>query len=180
MKICSKCNQEKIYSEFPTSKREKSGVSYECKSCRHLYYLKNREKFIRASRENRVKNRERILEYKKKYTERNRERIAKYQKKYREENRESKIAHYYLSKYGLTPEQRADMFQKQEGKCAICRNPFQNALYTHVDHDHKTGKVRGMLCYSCNLLIGFAREDESVLLAAINYIKEHIRKEFWE
>lgn len=173
MKVCSKCNQEKPYSEFPTSKRERGGVSYECKSCRHLYYLKNREKFIQASRDNRVKNREKILVYKKEYAQRNRERIMKYQEEYRHKTRDNRINQYYLYKYGLTPQQREDLFQKQKGKCAICGTGFQTIASAHVDHDHETGKVRGLLCNSCNLLIGFAKENEFVLSAAISYLRIH-------
>jgi hypothetical protein len=74
-----------------------------------------------------------------------------------------------LRKYGLTPEQYAAL-----GKtCHICgtekdtRKGFQLA----VDHDHETGKVRGLLCSSCNCGIGYFKHDERLLAAAIEYLK---------
>ena len=105
------------------------------------------------------------------------EKLAK-NKAWMEKNREYR-KEYSRSKqlprtYGITVEQYNVIFEAQEGCCAICKvhqSKFQKRLY--VDHNHETGKVRALLCVNCNMLIGHAREDVSVLGKAINYLKEH-------
>lgn len=79
-------------------------------------------------------------------------------------------------KYGLTPQQYEDMLHKQGGLCACCGKPPGHAQtkpsvrYLAVDHCHRTGRVRGLLCVPCNLIIGNACEDDAVLRAAISYL----------
>lgn len=66
------------------------------------------------------------------------------------------------------------MFSEQRGLCAICEAGLE--FFTrrlHVDHDHVTGKVRGLLCRSCNLAIGFAKENRRRILQMINYLDRH-------
>ena len=58
-------------------------------------------------------------------------------------------ARYLLKTYGIAVEQYELMLEQQAGRCAICRNKPQKRRL-HVDHDHKTGKIRGLLCLRCN------------------------------
>jgi len=61
-----------------------------------------------------------------------------------------------MKKYGLTPKDYDVMYEKQKGCCDICRrhqSEFKNRLA--VDHDHETGKIRGLLCMVCNTHLGF-------------------------
>lgn len=79
-----------------------------------------------------------------------------------------------LKKYGLTVEQYEGMVALQEGKCAICRKTptgdgFKGAL--HVDHNHATGRVRKLLCFNCNLMVGNAKESPEILRAAATYME---------
>ncbi len=76
-----------------------------------------------------------------------------------------------LRKYGLTVVEFDRMYQIQQGCCAICKR-HQTAVgkILEVDHDHKTGKVRGLLCRSCNLTIGYVKEDTTTLQSAISYL----------
>ncbi|KKN26953.1 hypothetical protein LCGC14_0869490 [marine sediment metagenome] len=65
------------------------------------------------------------------------------------------------------------MFSTQNGECAICgthSSELDQAL--SVDHDHSTGKVRGLLCNSCNLMLGLVKDDISTLLAAIDHLRK--------
>lgn len=64
--------------------------------------------------------------------------------------------------YGITPEQWDDLFQSQDGKCASCGDvpPEDAKRRFHVDHDHSTGAVRGILCHSCNVALGYLKEDQ--------------------
>jgi len=79
--------------------------------------------------------------------------------------------HQNLRKYDLTPEEFRELAEKQNGRCAIC---FESAPLV-VDHSHETGQVRGLLCGKCNSTIGYARDNITILEAAINYIKESKR-----
>lgn len=71
--------------------------------------------------------------------------------------------------YGLTVEQHAEILKAQDGKCKICNElPKTKSLF--VDHCHKTGKVRGLLCVYCNSLLGMAKDSPTILQNAINYL----------
>ncbi len=60
------------------------------------------------------------------------------------------------------------LFLNQNGGCAICGQPQERRL--HVDHDHKTGRIRGLLCGSCNRAIGLLKESVASLASAIGYL----------
>ena len=74
--------------------------------------------------------------------------------------------------YGLTPDQFQEMYEKQNGICAICggTNPMGDLC---VDHNHQTGQVRDLLCRACNLMIGNARESQTLLSKAAAYLQSH-------
>jgi hypothetical protein len=72
-----------------------------------------------------------------------------------------------LKKYNLTIEAYDLLSESQQGLCKICN--LMKKL--HVDHDHKTGKVRGLLCGSCNRAIGLLQENLKVFIAAMEYLK---------
>lgn len=74
--------------------------------------------------------------------------------------------------YGITAAQRKAMILAQDNRCAICSNELpKDTRHVHTDHDHVTGKVRGILCAACNILLGRAKDDEAILLAAIRYLR---------
>jgi hypothetical protein len=74
-------------------------------------------------------------------------------------------------KYGITIEIEDELMKSQSSCCAICLDPFTNTKHRHVDHDHRTGAVRGLLCKKCNLGIGYFDDDGSKLEAAIEYLR---------
>jgi Recombination endonuclease VII len=78
----------------------------------------------------------------------------------------------YLRKtYGITEAQYNELLAYQGGCCAICRKPPKGRRLA-VDHDHKTGKVRGLLCYFCNSrFLGRGRESAAMHLAAAEYLE---------
>jgi hypothetical protein len=79
--------------------------------------------------------------------------------------------------YGVSPEQFAEMLDEQGRACAICGSTdWPGGAKTnapHVDHDHETGAVRGLLCGSCNKGLGFFQDDPERLLAASRYLERH-------
>lgn len=74
--------------------------------------------------------------------------------------------------YGITLEEKERMVASQGGKCAICDASESQDGKWHLDHDHKTGLVRGALCMLCNLMLGKARDDSKILRAAAAYLDE--------
>jgi hypothetical protein len=62
------------------------------------------------------------------------------------------------------------MFKSQSGLCGICSNPLNSISESHVDHDHSTGSVRGLLCRECNTGLGKFKDDTSLLFKAIAYL----------
>lgn len=100
--------------------------------------------------------------------------------------------HYGLRRnYSLTLTEYAQMFAEQDGVCAVCKKPETAKLPGRkktkdtqkvvrdlsVDHDHKTGAVRGLLCNQCNHMLGAVNDDESVLLSAVEYLRLHRSKQ---
>lgn len=75
-------------------------------------------------------------------------------------------------RFGISLDEYNDIFSKQEGRCAICgRHQSEFDIAFDVDHDHKTGKVRGLLCRYCNTSLGHFKDDTSILQKAIDYLK---------
>ena len=80
--------------------------------------------------------------------------------------------------FGISMHEYGKMLLAQDGKCAICkcdetskRNGVVRALA--VDHDHRNGKIRGLLCNDCNQSLGKFKDDREVLLAAVRYLDKH-------
>ena len=77
-------------------------------------------------------------------------------------------------KYGWTVDDFQTQLEAQGGACAICRDTVPGGHnYWHVDHDHSTGKVRGILCHNCNLGVGNAADDPKRLRAMARYLRAH-------
>lgn len=101
---------------------------------------------------------------------------------YHRANREANRNHYrdrdFRKNYGIGFAEYQAMLVAQRGVCAVCEKPetkIQNGTIQllSVDHDHKTGAVRGLLCSNCNLAIGYACEDVTILAKAIGYLRRH-------
>lgn len=90
-----------------------------------------------------------------------RDKVLEYQKEYR------------LRKYGLMPDGVAKILMSQENCCAICRSDNAGGRWGkwHIDHNHNTGQVRGLLCHYCNVMLGLAEDDVVRLRAAADYLE---------
>lgn len=117
-------------------------------------------------------------EYQREYRAANRDKIREQAKAWRERHPDYNEYAYWKNvkhRYGITKREWNELLIKQEGRCAICRTDVPGGRGTrrgwHIDHNHETGQVRGLLCYGCNGGIGFFKEDPDVLSAAIEYIR---------
>lgn len=120
--------------------------------------MKSRVEKRKHEREYYWKTRNRRLELNKKRYEANPEAFHKRNKKF-----------VLKKKYGLTLEQYQQMFENQNGKCAICQEEEKGRLLP-VDHDHSNGKVRGLLCGNCNRGLGLFKDNKDLLQKAANYL----------
>lgn len=79
-----------------------------------------------------------------------------------------------MRSYGITIEQYEEMLKEQRGMCRICKipRPGGKGSHFHVDHDHNTKKVRGLLCHHCNTGLGAFKDSFDLLNKAAQYIKE--------
>lgn len=144
-KKCSKCKLTLPAARFPASKAHKTGLYSYCKPCRKL-----------ITAESKKKNRHSILAYN------NREDVKK-----------RRLARDYLKKYGIALEDYNSMLELQGGGCRICKTAASSSNGRfHVDHNHQTGEVRGLLCSHCNTGLGMFRDSPSLLVAAAEYLEE--------
>jgi len=95
-------------------------------------------------------------------------RTSIYHKNNQAKVKKMQLANHRLRRYGLNEEQYNAMILSQNNLCAICNNPSHKTL--HIDHDHVTGRVRGLLCSGCNTGIGFFKEDIATFHKAIEYL----------
>lgn len=191
MKLCKKCNAVKDYSDFSKASTSEDGLFWSCKECtsahHKAWYQKNKAKKNAANKAWYGKNSERVNKASAEWAKENRERKTIAARKWREENAESygiwDRAYYMENKekrfslklsrvYGITLDQYKAMLAAQDGKCALGHDigPGSNIC---VDHDHATGRVRGLLCTKHNAAIGMLGDSHDGVRAALEYLERH-------
>lgn len=167
MKTCSKCSQFKPLTSFYKHPSISNGIRAVCNDCRNVYRKSLTEISLK-----RVKTTKKIWE------KTNRVRINQKAREYRKRNKE-RFKEYSLQKdFGISLKTYRIMEAEQGNVCAICKQPeksrHQNGTTKAlaVDHNNKTGKVRGLLCYPCNTGIGKLKEDLTIFINAIEYLKK--------
>jgi len=96
---------------------------------------------------------------------------------YRRERRQDPIvkgrdrAGHLRRKYGITPAEYGQMLARQGGVCFLCGSHPRPPYSLHVDHDHASGKIRGLLCFNCNYALGHFADDPDRLRAAARYVE---------
>ena len=73
--------------------------------------------------------------------------------------------------YGITLEEYNALLAKQNGVCALCGNINRHGVALHVDHDHTTGEIRGLLCFCCNSALGNAHDNPVILRKMADYLE---------
>ena len=98
-------------------------------------------------------------------------RCAEHHRQYRDRKRNEKHGQWILKTYGITADEYQAIYDAQGGKCAICQRATGVTKKLSVDHDHKTGEVRGLLCTQCNrYVLGHLRDSVSALIRAVMYL----------
>jgi hypothetical protein len=163
-KACKICKKVQPLSEYYRAKGTKDGHRGDCKAC-----FKARAARRYAADPERAKERVRRWQLE------NPEMRAAYMRMYRASGRRAEVDRrsHLKRKFGITPERYDEMLVTQGSGCAICHKPPREDISLHVDHDHASGAVRGLLCFDCNAGLGKLREDPDVLRAAVTYLIAH-------
>lgn len=97
-----------------------------------------------------------------------------YSKKYYYKNKEKLLDKFIFSKYNINKKELQNLRNNSKGKCNICKKSCTTGRKLAIDHCHNTGKVRGLLCSKCNLMLGQAKDNINILKSAINYLEENL------
>lgn len=119
----------------------------------------------------RDRTKEEHKDYFRKWRKDHKEQLREYYKNWHKQNPDYEKNRRLQSCYGIDLETYSDLFAAQGGECAICgihADLFERALA--VDHNHETGKVRGLLCHNCNLALGSFKDDVARLQKAVQYL----------
>lgn len=149
-KRCTRCTQSKFVEMF--HRRKNGQYRTWCKPCHAEYRLE--------------------------WSRKNKDRLnAKARNKYKQ-NPQKERSRKLKQWYGVTQEQYDSLHLKQNGRCAVCNKTETHKVWgktsqLSLDHDHLTGRVRGLLCHSCNSCIGYGKESPTLLRNAASYLENH-------
>lgn len=149
---CIGCHQVKPPSEYYPSTSAKRGHQGRCHSCWAIYGRAHRAKNVEANRIYR----------------------ANYRRTHRDERARTTWRSSLKTRYGITPEQYDALLAQQDGKCALCGNPPTGRRRLCVDHSHKNGRVRALLCDPCNAGLGAFRDDPKLLTKAAAFVSAYL------
>ncbi|HEC62410.1 MAG TPA: hypothetical protein ENI27_09215 [bacterium] len=149
-KICTKCKQERLVEKFYGNKRARDGYDCWCKLCHKEHSLE--------------------------YYRQNRAWICKRQRKRHLINGDYQLRYDLHRHFNITLEQYNAMLHYQNGKCAICECSETHTCNGKikrlgVDHDHKSGKIRGLLCHKCNRALGLFQDNPELMKKAAAYVR---------
>lgn len=144
-KVCTKCGETKEHGEYHKQSKSRDGLKPWCKTCSNSFSGK--------------------------YYKENKSKVLKQARvRYLQHGRNKDLR----SKYGISSTCYEKMWQDQGCKCAICgREREEDERHFPVDHCHDTGKVRAILCGSCNRGIGMLQDDPEVVQSAADYLLKH-------
>jgi len=144
------------------------------KEYRRQYYLRNRDKILEAAKKYHLRHGDTRRKRQQVYLENNREEInARRRAHYRSNKRlmQARAMNWALEHYYKISRDEYDALLRDTPSCKICSRNFDDSLKPCLDHCHKTGKVRGILCKSCNSKLGWLERN-------LGNIKEYIGTEF--
>lgn len=155
-KRCSDCSETKSWEFFYKDKRSKDGLQRRCKTC---HAIRAREWWAKNGKQAYQQHKQQQQDWRVK----NPERYAARQRRY-----------HLRRKYGFDQAEFQQRIVEQGGKCACCGD---GGIELVVDHCHRVGKVRELLCQSCNKMLGCANDSVQRLMAAVRYLEKHDAKD---
>lgn len=202
IKQCSKCKKdlELNLDNFGIDHYNTNGFNSQCRNCRKLYYKNNKSEilkrtslyqknnpsvYLKSSAAYRKRNLEKCRDKDRKFhaNRRNKDRINaitwrhKNPDKVKIYNQRSMQSGSHLkSRYGISLIRFEEILEEQNYLCSVCYEPFNythRATKPHIDHDHKTGKVRGILHMRCNTMLGHAKDNPEILENGARYLRNH-------
>jgi hypothetical protein len=166
MLICRVCQELKEDSEYKISNKRLGTHIHTCKNC-----MKSKAKLFRQT------HKEKIRDYQLKYYHEHRELLSRNRSEYSKNHPEKFRARSMKRHFNISLEEYSELFNLQQGLCSICGRPESTRTSTGnlknlaVDHDHISGKVRGLLCHNCNLALGMFEDNPNFLISALEYLK---------
>jgi DNA-directed RNA polymerase subunit RPC12/RpoP len=177
MKPCSTCNTIKPLTDFHKRNGTRDNHQASCKSCKSNYGKRTGwgnkspkicgDCGIEVFRRNTSKI-DKKIRCKKCGTKFRRKYQTEWMKTWYKNNTEQAKALKRKYTFNLSESEYQLLVQTQKGRCKICYSDGK----LHIDHCHSTGRVRGLLCHKCNVMLGMAQDDEKILLEAIEYLKK--------
>jgi hypothetical protein len=164
LRYCSCCKKLKSISNFYFLNKKINKLSCWCKTCdkksKKIYRNENKDIIHKKQKAWYIKNRKELL---------------KQQKLFRKSHPTYQLNIHLKHKFGITLDQYNQMLESQNGVCAICNNfEIEKNQYgikrLSVDHNHQTGKIRGLLCTKCNTGLSFFKDKPDLLIKANNYL----------
>lgn len=158
-KKCTQCEKVKPLSDFPRDGRRKDGRATKCRMCEEEIRRRYYERYPEAERRDRLRQSIVVNNW----YQKNRSRLLR---RFRQQ--------HLLRKYGITEASYKKKLKSQKGRCAICdrKNPGRNNKHFLVDHDHITGRVRGLLCHRCNGGLASFGDEPIRLRKAAKYLEK--------
>ena len=154
MKTCSKCLSTRPSDQFNKRKANKDGLTVWCKPCVSTYN-KIRKANYSPERVEQLKQMERAYRQSKPY-------------------KDYDWSRHIAKKFGISEFQYNEMQIAQKNCCQICSiNQKDSKRRFAIDHNHSTGKIRGLLCQTCNQAIGMLKENKDILYSAIKYLEKY-------
>ncbi len=158
MKRCKKCGEAKPLSEFHRAAGMRDGHRSECKDCaraiRRAWYQANREAVIAKVKQ---------------WQQDNKDVVNARNKAYRDANPQAYREWHLRRTFGIEIADYERMLDEQSGGCAICgRQPGKTSL--HIDHDHQSERIRGLLCVGCNNALGQFKDSKELLRRAASHL----------
>ena len=159
---CARCKQPKPTADFRIIvARGKSRYDSYCRDCNNAYARDFRAKDLTAYREKANA-----------YYQANAERKKELARQWRTGAGSGRHRGHVLKKlYGISLEEYEALLDSQDGVCAICKETPRNNRFLGVDHDHDTGRVRGLLCTTCNVGLGALHDSVEILRSALAYLE---------
>lgn len=167
-RVCNKCGIDKLLEDFHVHKQCRLGRAYTCAVCVN--------KLVKAWSQT-ARGKESQRKAKRKFADRPENRARKNARDLAR-SRLGSVKQRQFDKnlrqtYGIDSEDWARLFNGQDGRCAVCRAVLKFDSSTHVDHCHRSKKVRGLLCGPCNRALGQVKDDTWRLRELALYVERH-------